>query len=164
MVNRVTLTGHLGADPEVRHFGDDERVANVRLASTEHYTDRNSREAKEATEWHRLVFFGRLAEIASQYLVKGSRIYVDGRLRTRKWVTDDGQNRYTTEVVVTHLEMMGGTRPGAPVDGSGSPDEGQEGGAQPGGGHTGNSLEGDDWTREYDEASVPGSSAARARR
>jgi single-strand DNA-binding protein len=138
MVNRVTLTGHLGADPEIKTMPSGDIVANVRLASTERYKDRASGSARETTERHRLVFFGRLAEVARDYLVRGSRIYVDGRLRTRKWVTADGQDRYTTEIVVEHLEMLGGAR-GEPGETAGS-SAGQRDAAD------------DEWTRAYENA------------
>jgi single-strand DNA-binding protein len=137
MTNRVILTGRLGADPDVRHLEGGVVVANVRLASTDYFRDRVTGEMREETEWHRLVFFGRLAKVAEAYLVKGSRVYLDGRLRTRKWQTAEGQDRYTTEVLVQHLEMMGGARPDAQDD------------AAPA---AGSDDELDDWTREYDQA------------
>jgi single-strand DNA-binding protein len=140
MANKVILTGHLGADPELKHLPSGDAVANIRLASSERYRDKASGDAKEATEWHRVVFFRRLAEIAGEYLVKGSRIYVEGRLRTRKWTASDGQDRYTTEIQVDRLEMLGGAR----AD------------------HTGTaSAEDDDWTHEYDQAALANQSDAR---
>jgi single stranded DNA-binding protein len=93
MANKVILTGHLGADPELKHLPSGDAVANIRLATSERYRDKTSGETQEATEWHRLVFFRRLAEIVDEYLVKGSRIYVEGKLRTRKWTASDGQDR-----------------------------------------------------------------------
>lgn len=110
MVNRVTLTGHLGADPEAKTLQAGGVVTMVRLASTERYRDKASGSMNEHTEWHRLVFYGRLAEVARDYLTKGGRIYIDGKLRTRKWRTDTGEDRYTTEIVVEHLEMLGSAR------------------------------------------------------
>lgn len=140
MANKVILTGHLGADPELKHLPSGDAVANIRLASSERYRDKASGETKEATEWHRVVFFRRLAEIAGEYLVKGSRIYVEGRLRTRKWTASDGQDRYTTEIQVDRLEMLGAAR----AD------------------HTGTaSAEDDDWTHEYDQAALANQSDAR---
>jgi single-strand DNA-binding protein len=139
MVNRVTLTGHLGADPDVKELSAGV-VANCRLATTDYYKDRATGNLKEATEWHRLVFFGRHAEIARDFLAKGSRIYIDGRLRTRKW-TSNGQDRYTTEVVVEALEMIGAPR------GHAQPEGNPDAGGPP---HTGD----DEWTRAYDEAEV----------
>ncbi|CAE6847225.1 Single-stranded DNA-binding protein [Paraburkholderia nemoris] len=145
MANRVILTGRLGADPQARHVGDGMVVTHARLASTDHYRDKTTGEAREATEWHRLAFFGRLAEVADKHLVKGSRIYIDGKLRTRKWQSNDGQDRYTTEVVVQHLEMMGGARAGS---------EGATGAMQPTGSDAPQGADDapDDWTRDYDEA------------
>ena len=140
MANKVILTGHLGADPELKHLPSGDAVANIRLASSERYRDKASGETKEATEWHRLVFFRRLAEIAGEYLVKGSRIYVEGRLRTRKWTASDGQDRYTTEIQVDRLEMLGGAR----ADHTGTAD-----------------AEDDDWTHEYDQAALANQSNAR---
>lgn len=105
-VNKVTLIGHLGRDPETRYASSGAAITNVSLATTETWKDKESGERKEATEWHRLSFFGRLAEIAGEYLRKGSMIYVEGRLTTRKWQDKDGQDRYTTEIVVGEMKML----------------------------------------------------------
>jgi len=113
-VNKVILIGNLGADPEVRYMPSGDAVANVRIATSESWKDKNSGEMHERTEWHNVVFFGRLAEVVKQYLRKGSKIYVEGKLRTRKWQTQDGQDRYSTEVVVDvngAMQMLDG-RPG----------------------------------------------------
>lgn len=99
-VNKVILIGNLGAKPEVRYTAGGDAVANIRVATSESWKDRNTGETQERTEWHNVVFFGKLAEIVAQYLHKGSKIYVEGKLRTRKWQGQDGQDRYTTEVVV----------------------------------------------------------------
>ncbi|NEV64887.1 single-stranded DNA-binding protein [Thiorhodococcus minor] len=99
-VNKVILIGNLGADPEVRYMPSGDAVANVSIATSETWKDRNTGERQERTEWHRVVFFGKVAEIVKQYLRKGSKIYVEGKLRTRKWQGQDGQDRYTTEVVI----------------------------------------------------------------
>jgi single-strand DNA-binding protein len=99
-VNKVILIGNLGADPEVRYMPSGDPVANVRIATSEAWKDKQSGEMQERTEWHNVVFFGRIAEVVKQYLHKGSKIYVEGKLRTRKWQGQDGQDRYTTEVVV----------------------------------------------------------------
>lgn len=99
-VNKVILIGNLGADPEVRYMPSGDAVANIRIATSETWKDRNTGERQERTEWHRVVFFGKIAEIVKQYLHKGSKVYVEGKLRTRKWQGQDGQDRYTTEVVV----------------------------------------------------------------
>ena len=107
-VNKVILVGNLGRDPESRYGADGSAIVNVSLATTDNWRDKASGERKEATEWHRLVFFGKLAEIAGQYLKKGSQVYVEGRLRTRKWQDKDGQERQTTEIVVEEMKMLGG--------------------------------------------------------
>jgi len=116
-VNKVILVGNLGRDPEIRYSPSGSAVANVSLATTESWKDRDSGERQEKTEWHRIVFFGRLAEIAGEYLKKGSQIYVEGRLQTRKWQDQTGNDRYTTEIVANNMQMLGGR------GGSGSYDE-----------------------------------------
>lgn len=110
-VNRVILIGHLGKDPEIRTFPSGEQVANVSIATTDKWKDKQTGEAKEHTEWVNLVFIGRQAEIAGQYLKKGSQIYVEGSIRTRKWQDKEGNDRYTTEVRVGNMQMLG-SRPG----------------------------------------------------
>lgn len=117
-VNKVILIGHLGRDPEVRYSPNGQAIANVNLATSETWKDKNTGEKQERTEWHRIVFFGRLAEIAGEYLKKGMQIYVGGRLQTRKWQDKDGNDRYTTEIVAADMQMLG-SRAGAGV-----PDEG----------------------------------------
>lgn len=99
-VNKVILIGNLGVDPEIRYMPSGDAVANIRIATTDTWRDKQTGEQREATEWHNVVFFGKLAEIVGQYLRKGSKVYVEGRLRTRKWQGQDGQDRYSTEVVV----------------------------------------------------------------
>lgn len=106
-LNRVMLIGNLGADPESRAFPDGTAVCNIRLATTDKWRDRDSGDMKEATEWHRVVLYRRLAEIAGQYLQKGSHIYVEGRLRTRKWTDKNGAERYTTEIEADEMKMLG---------------------------------------------------------
>lgn len=110
-LNKVTLIGHLGRDPEMRTFPSGDRAANVSIATTEKWKDKQSGEMKEATEWHNLVFTGRMAEIVGEYLEKGSQIYVEGSLRTRKW-EKDGVTRYSTEIRVNELKMLGGREGG----------------------------------------------------
>ena len=107
-VNKVILVGHLGRDPEMRSFPSGDQVANVTIACTDKWKDKQTGEAKEHVEWVRLVFNGRLAEIAGQYLRKGSQIYVEGSIRTRKWQDQSGQDRYATEVRVDQMQMLGG--------------------------------------------------------
>lgn len=106
-VNKVTLIGNLGNDPEVRYSGNGKAVANVSLATAESWRDKDSGEQQERTEWHRVVFFGRLAEIVSEYLHKGSQIYVEGRLQTNKWQDKEGNDRYTTQIVANEMQMLG---------------------------------------------------------
>ncbi len=107
-VNKVILIGNLGADPETRYAPSGDAICNLRIATTEVWKDKNSGERREATEWHRVVFFGRTAEVAAQYLRKGSQIYVEGRLQTRKWQDKEGQDRYTTEIRGDEMKMLGG--------------------------------------------------------
>jgi len=106
-VNKVILVGNLGRDPETRSFPNGDQVSNVTIATTDRYKDKTSGEMKEITEWHRVSFFGRLAEIAGQYLRKGSQIYVEGSLRTRKWTDKDGVEKYTTEIRADSMQMLG---------------------------------------------------------
>ena len=105
-VNKVILVGNLGADPEVRYLPSGEAVANLRLATTDTWKDKDGNK-QEATEWHRVSYFGRQAEVCGQYLKKGSQIYVEGSIRTRKWQDKDGQDKYTTEIVANAMQMLG---------------------------------------------------------
>lgn len=107
-VNRVILVGNLGADPDQRFLPNGDAVCNIKIATSEQWKDKGTGEKKEATEWHRVVFFRRLAEIAGQYLTKGSSVYVEGSLKTRKWQDKDGSDRYTTEIVGSEMKMLGG--------------------------------------------------------
>ena len=107
-INKVILIGNLGADPEVRYTQGGSAIANIRIATSESWKDRESGEMQERTEWHRVVFFSRLAEIVAEYLKKGSQIYIEGRLQTRKWQDKDGQDRYSTEIVANEMQMLGG--------------------------------------------------------
>ena len=107
-VNKVILVGNLGQDPEVKYMPSGGAVANVSIATSDRWKDKQTGEQRERTEWHRLVFFNRLAEIVGGYLQKGSAVYVEGRLQTRKWQGQDGQDRYTTEIVVNEMQMLGG--------------------------------------------------------
>ena len=127
-VNKVILIGNLGSDPEVRYTPDGVPVANFNLATSESWNDRNTGERQERTEWHRLVLWRKLAEIASQYLKKGSKIYVEGKLQTRSWDDQSGQKRYTTEVVVNDMQMLDSRGE------SGGSGYGDEGGSRAGGG------------------------------
>ena len=107
-INKVIIVGNLGNDPEIRTMPNGEQVANITVATSESWTDKNSGEKKEVTEWHRIVIYRKLAEIAAQYLHKGSQVYVEGRLKTRKWQDGNGQDRYTTEIQGDNLQMLGG--------------------------------------------------------
>ena len=107
-VNKVILVGNLGADPEQRFLQNGDAVCNLKIATSESWKDKQTGDKKEATEWHRVVFFRRLAEIAGQYLAKGSSVYVEGSLKTRKWQDKDGSDRYTTEIVGSEMKMLGG--------------------------------------------------------
>lgn len=109
-VNKVILIGNLGKDPEVRYMPSGGAVANVTLATSETWRDKQTGETQERTEWHNVVFFNRLAEIAGEYLRKGSKVYIEGSLRTRKWQDKQGQDRYTTEIVATEMQMLDGRR------------------------------------------------------
>ena len=107
-VNKVILVGNLGRDPEIRYAPSGDAICNLSIATTDTWKDKQTGEKREATEWHRVVFFGKLAEIAGQYLKKGRAIYVEGRLQTRKWQDKDGQDRYTTEIRGNEMQMLGG--------------------------------------------------------
>ncbi|MCP5144712.1 MAG: single-stranded DNA-binding protein [Gammaproteobacteria bacterium] len=124
-LNKVLLIGNLGADPEVRYTADQRPIANLRLATAESWRDKDSGTQQERTEWHRVVMFGRLAEIAAEYLKKGSQIYVEGKIQTRKWNDKDGNEKYTTEIVANEMQMLGGRGGGG---GGGSSDSGGGGG------------------------------------
>ncbi|MDD5247601.1 MAG: single-stranded DNA-binding protein [Rhodocyclaceae bacterium] len=128
-VNKVILVGNLGKDPETRYMPNGEQVTNITVATSESWKDKNSGEQKEATEWHRVTFYRRLAEIAGQYLKKGSQVYIEGRLQTRKWQGQDGQDRYTTEIIASEMKMLGKR------EGQGGPagDAARESGASRGG-------------------------------
>jgi single-strand DNA-binding protein len=126
-VNKVILIGNLGRDPETRYTADGAAITNITIATSDRWKDKASGEMKEATEWHRVAFFGRLAEIAGEYLKKGRPVYVEGRLRTRKWQDKDGQDRYTTEIVAENMQMLG-SREGM---GGGAPDFEGGGGDEP---------------------------------
>jgi single-strand DNA-binding protein len=106
-VNKVIIVGNLGADPETRYLPSGEAVTNIRVATTDRWKDKQSGEMKEATEWHRIAFFGKLATIAGEYLKKGSQVYVEGALRTRKWQDKDGQDKYSTEIRADVMQMLG---------------------------------------------------------
>lgn len=122
-VNKVILIGNLGADPETRFLPSGGAVTNVNLATSESWKDKNTGQQQDRTEWHRVVFFNRLAEIAGEYLNKGSKVYIEGSLRTRKWQSKDGQDRYTTEIVASEMQMLDG-RGGSQDSGASQPSGG----------------------------------------
>ena len=123
-VNKAIIVGNLGRDPEVRYSANGNAIANVTVATTDSWKDRQSGERQERTEWHRVVFFNRLAEIAAEYLKKGSQVFIEGRIQTRKWEDKDGNERWTTEIVANEMQMLGsrggGGTQGAPRDDSGA--------------------------------------------
>lgn len=144
-VNKVILVGNLGADPETRFMPSGGSVTNVRLATSETWKDKQSGEQQERTEWHRVVFFNRLAEIAGEYLRKGSKLYVEGSIRTRKWQDQSGQDRYTTELVGNEMQMLdsrGGGSGGGDYDQSSYPEAGSGSGGSNYGGSGGGSGSG----------------------
>jgi len=114
-VNKAILVGNLGRDPEVRYSPDGAAICNVTIATSSQWKDKNTGERREETEWHRVVFYNRLAEIAGEYLRKGRPVYVEGRIKTRKWQGQDGQDRYTTEIIADQMQMLGNR------EGSGDP-------------------------------------------
>lgn len=135
-VNKVILVGNLGRDPETRTFPSGDQVCNVTLATTDKWKDKASGEMKEATEWHRLVFNGRLAEIAAQYLRKGSQIYVEGQIRTRKYQDKDGVEKYATDIRVDQMQMLGSRQGMGGPSGGGDDDGGYSQGGGGGGGYS----------------------------
>ena len=129
-VNKAILLGHLGRDPEMRYMPDGTANATLNVATSETYKDRDGNK-QECTEWHRVVLWGRLGEIAGEYLRKGSQVYIEGRLRTRKWTDKEGQDRYTTEIVGDRLQMVGARRDGGADDHGGHAGSGGGGGMDP---------------------------------
>ena len=123
-INKVILIGNLGADPETRAMPSGTTVANLRVATSESWRDKQSGEQQERTEWHRVALFGRLAEIAAEYLKKGSQVYIEGSLRTRKWQDKQGNERYSTEIIGNELQMLGGRGGGAGGGGASAPERG----------------------------------------
>ena len=148
-VNKVIIVGNLGRDPEMRTFPSGDQVANVTIATTDKWKDKQTGEMREATEWHRVVFNGRLAEIAGQYLRKGSQVYVEGSLRTRKWTDQSGVEKYSTEIRADQMQMLGSRQ------GMGGGGGGQQGGYDDGGGYGGGDQGG------YDQAPRRAAPAAR---
>jgi len=133
-INKVILVGNLGADPETRAMPSGSTVANLRIATSESWRDKQSGEQQERTEWHRVVLFGRLGEVAAEYLKKGSQVYIEGSLRTRKWQDKQGVERYSTEIVGNDMQMLGGRSGGGMGGGSGGGGGGSGAGFSQGGG------------------------------
>ena len=165
-INKVILVGNLGADPETRAMPSGTTVANLRIATSESWRDKQSGEQQERTEWHRVVLFGRLGEIAAEYLKKGSQVYIEGSLRTRKWQDKQGQERYSTEIVGNDMQMLGGRGGGGGAGGGGGDFErgssggsgGGRGGRSSGGGGGGGG--GDPYPDEYAHSSGGGGGKA----
>lgn len=130
-INKVILIGHLGQDPEVRALPSGSSIANLRIATTESWKDKQSGEFKEQTEWHTVVLFGRTAEVAAEYLKKGSQVFIEGRLRTRKWQDKTGNDRYSTEIVGSDMQMLGSRGQGGGAGGA-ARDTGRGAGSAPG--------------------------------
>jgi len=133
-VNKVILVGNLGKDPEVRYMPSGNAVANVTLATTDSWKDKQTGEKQERTEWHNIVFYSRLAEIAGEYLKKGSQVYVEGRLQTRKWQDKSGNDRYTTEIIANEMQMLGSRGGSAGYSADRAPAPQQQAAAAGGGG------------------------------
>jgi single-strand DNA-binding protein len=159
-VNKVILVGNLGQDPEVRYMPNGGAVANITLATSESWRDKATGEQKEKTEWHRVVLFGKLAEVAGEYLKKGSQVYIEGALQTRKWTDQAGVEKYTTEVVVNvggTMHMLGGRASGGAPAGGGQPSAGgQQGGwGQPQQPQGGNQFSGGQQSRPAAQNNAP---------
>ncbi|RZI85169.1 MAG: single-stranded DNA-binding protein [Rubrivivax sp.] len=150
-INKVIIIGNLGRDPEVRYAPSGSAMCNVSVATTRNWKDKTSGDKVEETEWHRVVFYDRLAEIAGEYLKKGSPVYVEGRLKTRKWQDKDGKDTYTTEIVADQMQLLGGRDGGGGGGRSGGGYGGNQGGGQQGG---------DDYGQEPSSAAPPSRPAA----
>src|SRR5210317_1440981 len=129
-INKVIIVGNVGQDPETRYMPSGSAVTNFKVATNESWKDKQTGEQKDRTEWHRVAMFNRLAEIAAEYLRKGSQVYIEGKLRTRKWQGQDGQDRYTTEIIADEMQMLGGSGGGgsAPMSSDSGPGGGSSGG------------------------------------
>jgi len=167
-INKVILVGNLGADPETRAMPSGSTVANLRIATSESWRDKQSGEQQERTEWHRVVLFGRLGEVAAEYLKKGSQVYIEGSLRTRKWQDKQGVERYSTEIVGNEMQMLGGRGGGGGGMGggggagaSGSGAGGQMGGSSSGGRGGGGGGGGDPFSEYSHSDSAPSGGGGR---
>ena len=148
-VNKVILVGNLGADPETRSMPSGMTVTNIRIATSESWKDKASGAQQERTEWHNVALFGRLGEIAAEYLRKGSQVFVEGKLRTRKWQDKTGNDRFTTEIIADSMQMLGGRGGGGGGGGGGAGGAGAAGGAERGGGSSAPPRD------DYDQSSAP---------
>lgn len=155
-VNKAIILGRLGKDPEMRYMPNGDAVANVTIATSESWKDKQSGEKRETTEWHRVVFFRKLAEIAGQYLKKGSQVYIEGKITTRKWQDKDGQERYTTEIVANDMTMLGGRSEGGSGGGGGNYGGGSGGGGGNYGGQGGGGYD------DYNQAPAQSAPAQRS--
>jgi len=134
-INKVIIVGNLGQDPETRYMPSGAAVTNFTVATNESWKDKQTGEQKDRTEWHRVAMFNRLAEVAAEYLRKGSQVYIEGKLRTRKWQGQDGNDRYTTEIIADEMQMLGGRGDGGGNFGGGKPSQGGSKPSQGGGGN-----------------------------
>jgi single-strand DNA-binding protein len=150
-INKVILVGNLGADPETRSMPSGTSVTNIRIATSESWKDKASGAQQERTEWHSIAMFNRLGEIAAEYLRKGSQVYIEGKLRTRKWQDKQGNDRYTTEIIADQMQMLGSARGG----GGGGERSTGSGGDRMSGGRSGGSMGGPPPGDEYDQSPAP---------
>jgi single-strand DNA-binding protein len=155
-INKVILIGNLGADPETRAMPSGMTVANIRIATSENWKDKQSGENKERTEWHNVAMFGRLGEIAGEYLKKGSKVYIEGALRTRKWQDKSGNDRYTTEIIANEMQMLDSRGGGMGGGGGGGGDFGGGSGGSGGGGGGRGRSQPQGAPDDYDQAPPPG--------
>lgn len=157
-INKVILVGNLGQDPETKAMPSGMTVCNLRIATSESWKDKQTGEMKEQTEWHSVAMFGRLAEIAGEYLRKGSQVYIEGRLRTRKWQDKEGRDRYTTEIVANEMQMLGSRGGGMGGEGRGEPrgeSRASGGGGRGGEGGYGDAPRGGGASDQFDDDDIP---------
>ena len=157
-INKVILVGNLGQDPETKAMPSGMTVCNLRLATSESWKDKQTGEMKEQTEWHSVAMFGRLAEIAGEYLRKGSQVYIEGRLRTRKWQDKEGRDRYTTEIIANEMQMLGSRGGGMGGEGRGEPrgeSRASGGGGRGGEGGYGDAPRGGGASDQFDDDDIP---------
>ncbi|SFR89681.1 single-strand DNA-binding protein [Dyella sp. OK004] len=163
-INKVIIVGNLGADPETRYTGSGTAITNLRIATSEQWTDKQTGEKQDRTEWHRVVLFGKLGEIAGEYLKKGRQVYIEGSLRTSKYTDKDGVERYTTDIIGNEMQMLGGGEGGGSGGGGGSgyqraqgggQRQGSSGGQQRSGGDYGNQRGGNDYGNNQRQSTPP---------